>query len=435
MARVIARILPLGTPGSARGTLKTSRCKTLESASVSAQRATIALDHGAIDADNHYYESIDAFTRHLDPKYAERGVKVVTSGTRTELIIGGRLNRFIPNPTFDPIIVPGCLDLLFRGQIPEGVDPRTLIEVDELARHPEYREPDARVDVARRQGLAAALLFPTLGCGVEEALKGDVDATMASVSAFNRWLEDDWGFFHEQRLVTAPMLSLADPEAALVELDSLIGRGARLVHIRPAPVPGPNGSSRSLGHASHDPVWARLAEASIPAAFHLGDSGYHAQYATAWGARGSFGFGQADPLGQVLVADRPIHDTIASLVMHGVFARHPGLRVASIENGSDWVHTLVKRMTKQANQTPWAFGEPPLDTIRRHVWITPYYEENLPRLAELIGVERILFGSDWPHGEGLAQPTDFVEELHDFSPSDVRRVMHDNALDLLGMPR
>ena len=41
-----------------------------------------------------------------------------------EVLIGGKLNRFIPNPTFDPVIVPGCLDLQFRGQIPEGVDPR-----------------------------------------------------------------------------------------------------------------------------------------------------------------------------------------------------------------------------------------------------------------------------------------------------------------------
>ena len=38
------------------------------------------------------------------------------------------------------------------------------------------------------------LLFPTLGCGVEEALKDDVAATMASLTAFNRWLEEDWGF-------------------------------------------------------------------------------------------------------------------------------------------------------------------------------------------------------------------------------------------------
>ena len=87
-----------------------------------------------IDADNHYYEPLDAFTRHLDPKFRDAGrAGRCTTGRHTHLLIGGRVNRFIPNPTFDPIIVPGCLDLMFRGQIPEGVDPRTLMQVEPLA--------------------------------------------------------------------------------------------------------------------------------------------------------------------------------------------------------------------------------------------------------------------------------------------------------------
>ena len=187
-----------------------------------------------IDADNHYYEPLDAFTRHLDPKFRQRGVQVLHEGKRAYVVIGGEVNRFIPNPTFDPIIVPGCIDLMFRGEIPEGVDPRSLMKVEPLAEHPEYRDREARQQVAEEQGLAAVMLFPTLGCGVEEALKGDIEATTASLAAFNRWLEEDWGFFGG-RIIGAPMISLADPAAALAELDSLIERGARIVHIRPAP--------------------------------------------------------------------------------------------------------------------------------------------------------------------------------------------------------
>jgi predicted TIM-barrel fold metal-dependent hydrolase len=326
--------------------------------------------------------------------------------------------------------VPGCLDLMFRGRIPDGVDPRTLMQVEPLKS--EYQNRDERVTVTERQGLDAVLLFPTLGCGVEEALKHDVDATVASLSAFNRWLEDDWGFAYQDRLVAVPMLSLADPQAALAELDRLIERGARIVHIRPAPVPGEHGSSRSLGDRVHDPVWARLAEASIPVAFHLGDSGYNA-FTAMWGGSPHFeGYGKTNVLSRILVSDRAIHDTIASLVVDGVFSRHPTLRVASIENGSDWLALLVKRLKKQANQTPWVFKEDPLDVIRRNVWVTPYCEEDMRALADLIGVERILFGSDWPHGEGLLEPTDFAKELGGFDESEVRKVMRDNALELLG---
>jgi predicted TIM-barrel fold metal-dependent hydrolase len=390
------------------------------------------LSYEAVDADHHYYEDLDAFTRHLDPRFAQRGVQAVQQGKRTYLLIGGKVNRFIPNPTFDPIIEPGCIELLFRGQIPEGVDPRTLMKVEPLAEHPEYQDREARDRIAGEQGLAGALLFPTLGCGVEEALKGDVDATMASLTAFNRWLEEDWGF-HDGRLISAPMLSLADPEAALAEVDSLIERGARIVHIRPAPVPGANGTSRSLGDKLHDPVWARLAEAGVPVGFHLGDSGYNATFAGSWGGKDSFGFGASDPFSQVIIADRAIHDTMASMIVHGVFTRHPGLRVASIENGSDWVALLAKRLKKQCNQTPWVFQEDPVEQLRTNVWVTPYYEEDLHRLAETIGVERILFGSDWPHGEGLAEPLQFLKELDGFSAAEVKRIMRDNALELLGL--
>lgn len=137
-------------------------------------------------------------------------------------------------------------------------------------------------------------------------------------------------------------------------------------------------------------------------------------------------------LSRILVSDRAIHDAIASLIVHGVFKRHPTLRVASIENGSDWLALLVKRLRKQRNQTPWIFVEDPLDTVRRHVWTTPYLEEDLEALAELIGVEHILFGSDWPHGEGVAQPLDFTKELSGFDERSVQRIIRDNCLDLLG---
>jgi len=383
-----------------------------------------------IDADNHYYESLDAFTRHLDPAFKRRGVRPVQDGKHVQLLIGDRVNRFVPNPTFDPIIVPGCLDSLFRGQIPDGVNPASLMKVEPI--RPEYRNRDDRVATAERQGLDAVVLFPTLGCGVEEALKDDIPATMATLSAFNRWLEEDWGYSYRGRLIAAPMLSFADPVLALAEMETLIDNGARIIHVRPAPVPGPNGTGRSLGDEAHDPVWARLAEASIPVAFHLGDSGYN-RVAAAWGASATFeGFGKTDVLSRVLVSDRAIHDTIASLVIHGVFTRHPTLRVASIENGSDWMHLLVKRLRKQANQTPWVFADDPLNIVHEHVWVTPYCEEDLGALAALIGVDRILFGSDWPHGEGLSEPTDFAKELSGFSEVDVRKIMRENCLELLG---
>jgi predicted TIM-barrel fold metal-dependent hydrolase len=390
-------------------------------------------DPRPVDADNHYYEALDAFTRHLDPSFKHRGVRVMREGTHVEMVIGGRVNRFIPNPTFDPVIVPGCMDMQFRGRIPEGVDPRTLSAVEPI--HTEYRDRDARLRVMDDQELGAILLFPTLGCGVEQALRHDVPATMASLHAFNRWLEDDWGYSYQDRIVAAPMISLADPQGAVLEIDRVISLGARLVHVRPAPVPTGGPKGRPLGDRAHDPVWARLAEANVPVAFHLGDSGYNATLGATWGGAEDFApFREPDVLGQVLISDRAINDSIASMIVPGAFTRHPNLRVMSIENGSDWVYPLVKKLKKQANQTPWVFAEDPLETIRQHVWVTPYYEEDIRKLADTIGVEHVLFGSDWPHGEGLAEPVSFAKELAgDFTPEEVDQIMRTNTAGLIGL--
>ncbi|GAA3209697.1 amidohydrolase family protein [Actinocorallia longicatena] len=382
------------------------------------------------DADNHYYETVDAFTRHIDRRFRRRGVQVVQAGERTMVLIGEKVSRFIPNPTFDPVLVPGSLDPYFRGAIPEGVDPGSLRVVEPL--HPEYRDRDARVAALDAQGLGLVLLFPTLGCGVEQALSHDVPATMAALTAFNRWLDEDWGFHFRERLFAAPMISLADPEAALAEVERVLGLGARVVCVRPAPVPGADGRTRSLGDPVHDPVWARLAEAGVPVAFHLSDSGYNL-LAGAWGGPADYDPFHIDPLTKLVISDRAIHDTIGSLIIHGVFDRFPALRVMSVENGSAWVPLLAKRLRKLANQQPGSFRTDPGDRLRENVWVAPYFEEDVVELAEWIGVERVLFGSDWPHGEGLAEPTDYAAELGGFDSGGVRRIMRDNLAECLGI--
>jgi predicted TIM-barrel fold metal-dependent hydrolase len=123
---------------------------------------------------------------------------------------------------------------------------------------------------------------------------------------------------------------------------------------------------------------------------------------------------------------------MASMIAHGVFTRHPKLRAVSIENGSYFVYRLIKRLKKASNNHPRLFPVDPVEQLRTNVWIAPYYEDDLLELAKTIGVEKILFGSDWPHGEGLHSPTSFTNDLKGFDDTDIRKIMRDNALDLLG---
>jgi len=381
----------------------------------------------AFDADHHYYEAEDAFTRHIERDLRYRCMQWAVVDGRKRFLVGGKVNQFIPNPTFDPVAKPGCLDEYFRGRNPEAKDMRGLFgQLDPIA--PEYRDRTAKLAALDRQGLDGCFLFPTLGVGMEEALRSDPIACAAAFRAFNRWLDEDWGFAHAGRIFAAPYFTLVDVDEAVRQLDWALARGARLVCMRAAPIAHPSGG-RSPAHALFDPFWARVAEAGVTVAYHSGDAGYN-KFADEWGVGGAFKSFEYDPLRASLSASS-ISDTIAALVCHGVFDRFPRLRVATIESGSDWVAPLLKKLKKAYGQMPYSFRSDPVEQVRRHVSVSPYYEDDLEALKASIGADRVLFGSDWPHAEGLAVPTDFIRDLAGYDAREVKLVMRENALALL----
>ncbi len=383
----------------------------------------VTVDYDIFDADNHYYEATDAFTRHLEPGFAKRSMQWADVDGRARLVVGGRINRFIPNPRFDPVARPGCLDEYFRGRSPADDIRGAFGELEPI--RPEYRDRDARIEVLDRQGMAGCFLFPTLGVGMEEALLNDPDAAHAAFRAFNRWVDDDWGLHYRDRLYGAPYLTLLDPDQALDEARWAVAGGARVVVMRAGPIMAPTGG-RSPGDEVYDPMWQVLADAGVTVAYHSGESGY-GRYVVDWGESAEFEAFRRTPLYGLLTSDRAIGDTVAALVCHGVFDRHPTLRVATIESGSEWLAPLVKKLAKAHSMTPDAFGSDPVETLRTHVWVAPYYEDDIRHLADTIGSDHVLFGSDWPHAEGLADPRSFVDELDGFSHEEVRLIMRDNA--------
>jgi predicted TIM-barrel fold metal-dependent hydrolase len=392
------------------------------------------LPFAAFDADNHYYEAEDAFTRHIDPKMAKRCMQWATIDGKKRLLVGGRVNKFIPNPTFDPIAAPGSLEDYFRGRNTEGLDLATMFgDLDPLSAHPGYRDRDARVALLDEQGLEAALLFPTLGVGMQEALKHDIPALHAAFAAFNTWLDEDWGFDRgDGRLYAAPMLALSDPQSAVAEVERVLAMGARLVVMIPGPVPTGDGY-QSPGAADYDPVWARLQEARVPVAIHAGLGGT-SQYTKYWErSGGQFEGFRHSVFPLVAFAERGISETFAALICHGTLSRFPELRWVSIENGAMWVPDLLRQLRDGYGKMPFAFATDPVEQFRSQVWVSPFYEDDMARLADVLGTEKLVFGSDFPHAEGLKAPLDFVHDIPTFTDDQVRQVMRDNVRELLGV--
>lgn len=383
------------------------------------------VEYQLFDADNHYYEAEDAFTRHIEKEYSKRAVQWVTMNGKRKLLIGGRLSQFIPNPTFDPVAKPGVLTEYFKGKTDSSVS-SLFGELEPI--RPEYRDRDARLKVMDQQGLEGAWLFPTLGVGVEVALRQDVPACVAAFRAFNRWLEEDWGFAYRNRLFAAPYFTLLDLDAAIAELEWCLAHDVRLICMVPTPVER-DGVSRSPFLSDYDPFWARVNEAGITVVVHSGDSGY-SRFVQLWEPHSDFRAFFMSPLERVMVGERPISDMMTALLCHKLFERHPKIRFALIENGASWVTPLLKKIDRAGKMSPGWFEERPSEVFKRHVWVSPFWEENPVRAAENIGIDRTLFGSDWPHIEGIAEPASYVDSLSGLDPLEVRKIMRDNAVSL-----
>ena len=114
------------------------------------------LDFTFFDCDNHYYEALDAFTRHIEPEYRKRAIQWAQLDDKQRLLVGGKVNRFIPNPTFDPVAKPGAMDEYFRGRNPKNSDMNALF--GELEPTPAaYRDRDARLALSAVTSLPSSV--------------------------------------------------------------------------------------------------------------------------------------------------------------------------------------------------------------------------------------------------------------------------------------
>ncbi len=387
-------------------------------------------EYSIFDCDQHIYEPADCYLQHIPAQYADRTIRPVTVDGATLIYAQ---DRVLPTDNdFDKCYRPGSLAEMLRSMKagPDGANAYRWMSIDGA-----FLDPELRLAQMERQRVDGALMFcGSLGLFAEHLLTDD-DVYWASSWSYLRWLDDTWGLARDNRIFTSPVISLRDVPKACEQLDWIFERGGRSISISPGPAYG-----RSPGDPHFDPIWARVQEAGAFVTVHVNEAmpGYKASRSQMWGHNPTPTFYEQSAWQWMWAyGEVPLMETLSSLIYDNVFGRFPDLRVVSAEHGAEWVPNFLVRMDKMrgmGRNGPWIDGqltERPSQIFKRHVRVVPYWEDDLQPIIEQAGIDVLIGGSDFPHSEGIAFPTQLVEHLEFLTPAQQKFVMRDNAKEFL----
>ena len=370
------------------------------------------LPYPVYDADNHLYEPEEAMTAHLPRKWKNEFRYVEVEG-RTKLAIGGVISDYIPNPTFDVLAAPGAHEKWYRATNHDGlIAARALRQADRLPVRLSQRrrapEADGRAGRPRHAGLPDARLRGRRAHELRpraderrDPLAQPVDGRGVGLRARGAPLRgavrDADGRGHGRARSSSGRSRAARARWACAR---------RRCRATAAAARRVRRSSIRSGRASQ--------EAGIFVSMHASDSGYD-RFLRMWEGGKEFLAFAPTPLKQCLaVQDRAIADALAALICHGVFDRFPGVRVASIENGSKWVRGAAR--APRARLRPDAEGvraAPARDIPRATSPSPPSTRSRSTELAELIGVVAGAVRLRLPAPRGPRGPARLRERAHD----------------------
>jgi predicted TIM-barrel fold metal-dependent hydrolase len=425
--------------------------------------------YGINDADNHFNEPKDTYVRYIDPRWREKAIEyVIDKDGRPVTLYAGKPPRtsigvVIPSKAEELVEIAGAdqslsakdpVDEHVAGRTPglylNRLNPFRGLNAEEKAalvakfrdQENDYFDRDRRLVLMDSQGINAAIMFPSGPLYLEFEFQDDVDAIYANTRAFNRWVHEEMGWGYLSRMFIPAYLSLADPELAVKEIEIVLGEGAQVIEFMPGHAHGGRSNlrgGRSIADPIFDPVWARINEAGARVATHSGGTDYP-KYGADFSENPEDSLAQMDAFQWMMYRiDRPCMETVGSMILHGLFSRFPNIRVCLSEQGCVWLPYTVRRMDHvflQGRKARWGkLDGRPSEIFREHFVVAPYPEENVQRVLEIVGVEPIVFGSDFPHAEGLAYPNQYADaQLVGLPDDQVRSIMADNLARYLGIP-
>ncbi|HXY94713.1 MAG TPA: amidohydrolase family protein [Acidimicrobiia bacterium] len=384
------------------------------------------LPYETFDADNHLYENRDALTKFLPAEY-KNAVRYVDIDGRTKLAIRDHISEYIPNPTFAKVAVPGGWGNTAANRGQGGVGGHTGVKPKVMPSPDAFFDPEPRYALMKDMGIDRTLLWPTLASVLEERLSDDPDTVAIIIHALNEWMHEHWSFVYSDAIYATPIISLAaGVDTALQELQFVHERGAKIFLIRVAPVPTWKGR-KSFALPEFDPFWEEVQRLDIVVGMHSGDPGYQ-RYVNEWEgiptemlpfkATGS-------PAFQAMMSQKSvIDDGMASVIGHGLATRFPKLKFMPVEFMSTWLRPFLHRMQNAYERSPVLFDEDPFEVFKRNVYVHIFHEPDPKGLLDMgLPADRLMFGSDFPHPEGLGDPLAYSEVVEPLGKEDQELIM------------
>lgn len=266
-------------------------------------------------------------------------------------------------------------------------------------------------------GIAAEVLYP--GYFSMFGLK-NVELLIALQQNYNDWLHDQC-MASDGRLIGLAALPVQDPAAAVAELDRVLGLGYRGVVIASN---APRG--RRYCDDDYDPLWARAQEAGIPISFHVGCFSHIPNWLKETSGR--------DPIAVYSGTASLIHDTLVELMCRGVCQKFPELQFVVAEYNAGWLAHWLDR-ADQGWQREFAKhpSGPPVEPVDE-IWKRQFYatiEDDQPalRTRDMIGEDRLMWGSDYPHTDSTWPcSVDVLAEMFEGYPESARQaIVRDNV--------
>ncbi len=350
----------------------------------------------AIDADGHVLEPPRALPDYIEAKFKDRAPRIVERGGQ-EFWEGDAWLRYtatnVGSSTAAPATaLPGCAGIMRWNQ--SEYSGRTMPPYSQA--NPAAFLPEPRLKVMDQERFEAAFLYPTLGL----TYSPDVEYSRALTRAYNDWLAD-YCKADPKRLFGIAAVTLADVDSAVAELRRCVAtHGFKGVFLRPCLyIPGTN-----WWDEIYDPFWSACEELDVPIGFHPFSVDRMP------GAGAYFGLDRNQPVQSFLRAPfvHPVDSmfVLGSLICGGVLERHPRLRVGILEASGGWLVSYLERLDHRfehlGHNLPDRMKMKPSDYFRRQCWISFDPEEvTLELTARVVGADRILIGSDFPHPDAF----------------------------------